>query len=382
MIKIPSGVQLSVKIIMYSLIGFMVLINAIIWVASHERDEATISQAQLYIETKNKVAAIGELHEETEISGNKRRVERSFSSGFSMLSEEAVLSSSERTESNINPTLASAEVKDSIHIDEEPRVAKVESAVQENLAESQDVKAVFEKVKSLSTDYKSYRDSCIDTELISRWRNSYFPKGGIRALYCNLKSEISFAVIRKAVGEDVFANTDSHKVPNLYSKNQFGHYNKKFLEKIYSLLDEIESDGSYKSLQPVYDTYFRDLFRIYYTVYKSLNINSAFRKAVFFEYQNSISNNLSINVYKFTECPNIQAYWPNEYKIEWSMQYYVSSTAVYFWLRRGMDDTEVKMFDILKRAIYLYDRNFISAVEQVVVDRNLIGEICYRPVYD
>jgi len=245
-----------------------------------------------------------------------------------------------------------------------------------------DYSTLYEKVKQISIDYKKYRDACTDSELILRWRSQYFPTGGVRTLYCNLKSEISMKYIQEVVGEHMFTNVANHETPNLYSTDQFGHYNKKFLDKIYLIVDDLESSKAYTSLQPFYDMYFRDLFRIYYTAYKSLNINPEFRKTAFNEYKKSILDKEGIDIYKFVECPNIHAYWPTETKIEWGMKYYVSSTAIYFWLRRSIDGTEVIIFDILKKTIGLFDADFMSSVEQVVVDEDLKGEECYRPVYD
>ena len=183
----------------------------------------------------------------------------------------------------------------------------------------------------------------------------YFPNGGIRSVYCHLKTIVDYRRIARTFGKAVFL--DGPHTPDalrLDARLDFGRYNPDFVRWLVETAMPAASDPGFRErTQAVYDRFLRPLARTVYTVHEHLFADPAFLKREKATLLRKMADR-TLEPYhyeKYYDFANIEA-GPHDAN--------VVKTTVAFWIRRSIDGTEPIFFDGLRKLILTYDSGYLE----------------------
>jgi len=185
---------------------------------------------------------------------------------------------------------------------------------------------------------------------------TFLPELGIRGKYYLNKNIINLLSIAKIVGEPVFISGPHKKEMNFRSE-EFGTYNPKFLQKLYSLLKELLSDKKFKEKSSaLYDTEFKKYLQTMMHAYEYVIENEENKTAAVANYKQFLSENPSNAGFNMLEYFRDFTDYFSENGYDW----YELSTAATFWTRRAMDNSEKEFINLLNLVIESYNRSFLE----------------------
>ncbi len=237
-----------------------------------------------------------------------------------------------------------------------------------NIPESEKpVKELSEKINVMATQWeKMHNDTELDYESIQSW----IPESGIRGRYQIAKKVISIAMLESIVGEKVFLN-ETHKQGISYTNaTEFGHYNPNFLLKTHKILAQIFGNKALiANIQPFYDNELKQYLRTFFLSYKP----AANKQTVINGYLSAIdktapSSSAASSFISQKTSSNIppslflQESFRNFSDSMETQGYDVYETAVCsgFWIRRSIDGTEDKFFQLLMLVLNTFDVDFVK----------------------
>jgi hypothetical protein len=205
----------------------------------------------------------------------------------------------------------------------------------------------------------------------------YFPNGGIQNFYCHLKNFSNLPEVESFFGSPIFLK-GPHKEGFLIlnSQDEFGYYNPEFPKFLRKYFLPAGKNQTFRDItQPVFDSSVRPLARIMFLTYLKLNSNPVYFTKERIRYRELLeSKRLDPFYYEkyysflypnFTDQPDIRiaskfARFQDLNPLDYDGN--VVKTAVFFWIRRGIDGTDKEFFAGLGELMEIYDQNFIKSL--------------------
>jgi len=210
---------------------------------------------------------------------------------------------------------------------------------------------------------QNFNTSFLNCDLDPEKMTSWITDAGIRRFYYCLSSEISIEVIENYIGEKIFLNKVHDGGLNYNSKNEFGHYNPKFLVKLQKEILSLSENQTFLKLgQEIYDNYFKKTARIYYLAYKYVNSDKKNKKQIIKTYK----KNIKIQTEEMNYETDGSFYLQEEFRFfaekkeREGYDVYEGFTAPGFWIRRSIDKTDDEFFELLTLTLGLFDVDFIK----------------------
>jgi uncharacterized protein YecT (DUF1311 family) len=184
----------------------------------------------------------------------------------------------------------------------------------------------------------------------------YFPNGGIRSIYCHLKTILDYGRMARLFGKAVFLDgPHTTEALRLDARLDFGRYNPDFVRWLVETAVPAASDPGFRDrTQPVYDRFLRPLARTVYAVHEHLFADPAFldrEKATILK--KMADGTLEPYHYEgYYDFANLHA-GPHDGN--------VVKTTVAFWIRRAIDGTDDLFYDGLRKLMLTYDPGYLEA---------------------
>lgn len=195
----------------------------------------------------------------------------------------------------------------------------------------------------------------------------YWPKGGLRNTYSHISTFITYKLLSERYARPIFlAGPHSATAMDLNSISSFGYYDPKFPQWLASQLTELLSDSSLvNSTRPMFEKYLTELGLLYFESYNYLKANPKLKAQLLAEYRQEINSTSPKPGYYYWLA------WLSSNKedsdVVWMMKQldkrYDSnraSSAVYFWIRRSIDGTELGFFECLMKVLLAYEASTVS----------------------
>jgi hypothetical protein len=242
---------------------------------------------------------------------------------------------------------------------------------------------IVDKLKLASAAAASAQKDKITSMFAASWKSAVYFKEwdrntygdnwvfGARTFYNKMKPVMSLDSAQSlAAPERVFV-AGPHQNEFVLNASDFGRYNPKFVEFLLTYAVPAAGDESLRRLtQPVYDSYFKDAARVYYGTYHYLRGDPAMLQQVIEGYSAAVAKDRAASP-KSTGLPNLylrqafeklarsygqrrlfsQPAQPGE-----NLNYYTASVAPGFWVRRTIDGTAAKFYELLEKLLDTYDR--------------------------
>jgi hypothetical protein len=228
---------------------------------------------------------------------------------------------------------------------------------------------------------------------------------GPRALYCQIKPFVDYSKLIVISGLPIFKEGGPHTISSLNFEGgyEFGYYNPEFLTWIQEKVVIDPADSIFKQqIQSAYNERIRVVARAFYQTHKILFATpeefEAFKKkyevvqkineqrfdrtplefeVIKREYQDHIKNE-SVPAEDVGDKLQENFRWLADYLAtqnensfegeERDHYWYLAIVSGGFWVRRSIDGTEEKFFDILTQLLEIYDSKWLS--EQKLLDTN------------
>lgn len=202
---------------------------------------------------------------------------------------------------------------------------------------------------------------------------------GIRWLYCHWANSMNLETIFNILGEPLFVKGPHKKTANFNAKSSFGYYNPKLIQKVKSLiLYGLLTDSTFIVLtQFTYNQYLKAMSRSYYLTYHWLQISEEWlmnplavkyshkpsaminMKSLKARYLQSLSTGNPVDLGEAVRAPTEaldKQYQGHINELSW----YHINTALSWWVRRNIDQTDIIFYEILREIIKVYDPEFIK----------------------
>jgi len=178
---------------------------------------------------------------------------------------------------------------------------------------------------------------------------------GFRSKYAIAKKYASLEMLETAFGVPVFNRGPHGKDMDFNSKTAFGYYNPEFISRLHDALKIAFNIPVFKSAaQKFYRANLKDMAHIYHDTYEYLhsdfsNDMDKYRA----DYLQSISTPEGTSegsmqgTFDNFDIRKFDASLNSKSEKEQSFNYYDSATAAPFWVRRSIDKTDRKIFDLL-----------------------------------
>lgn len=200
----------------------------------------------------------------------------------------------------------------------------------------------------------------------------YFPGGGMRNMYCHILNFMNYGQFAELIGLPVFVSgPHSARELNLSSPDQFGHYNREFVNRLGSVLIPGESDAVFRAAtQGTYDAHLRKLARIFYVTYRKLKANQSFMEREKTNYLGMIRlrtlDHYHYEKYFYFMNPDYPGGGHGEsylmdHGFDGGWDGNVVKTCVAFWIRRSIDGTAEDFFNGLEKLLRTYDGTFLAS---------------------
>ncbi|MEM7373423.1 MAG: caspase family protein [Bacteroidota bacterium] len=198
---------------------------------------------------------------------------------------------------------------------------------------------------------------------------------GIRALYKKLKLLMSLKKAQSLSPIPIFVK-GPHGEDFDTQADEFGYYNPAFLKWARNHVIPAKNNAMLRTLtQPFYDSFMRDMARVYYLVYHYLRKHADFRNRVAQEYivfcetEEVVSESNrrmgyfgggNFFIRQFGSYANQHEQWLESHM--GSMAIYHWDVAAGFWIRRQIDTTSTAFFEILEELLQTYDPDWLKDV--------------------
>lgn len=183
----------------------------------------------------------------------------------------------------------------------------------------------------------------------------YWPDGGIQIAYYHLATFVSYKTISHLCPYSVFrSGPHGTNNLNLSASQTFGHYNPKFLQWLQDHLLEILQDKRFvKSTRDNFQTYLGNTAQTYWATYTVLNQHPNELNTLLADYKQRLQDRAVPEDYYYNIAwqENSDQY-DSLRELSASYDMNVVAPAVYFWLRRRLDNTDNQVFSMLE---YLLD---------------------------
>jgi hypothetical protein len=202
---------------------------------------------------------------------------------------------------------------------------------------------------------------------------------GIRWLYCHWSNSMNLETIFNILGEPLFVKGPHKKTAHFNAKSSFGYYNPKLIQKVKSLiLYGLLADHTFIVLtQMTYNKYLRAMLRSYYLAYNWLQISEEWlmnplavkyshkssaminMRSLKTRYLQSLSTGMPVDLGEAVRAPTEaldKKYKGHINELSW----YHINTALSWWIRRNIDQTDIIFYEILRESIKVYDPEFVK----------------------
>lgn len=189
----------------------------------------------------------------------------------------------------------------------------------------------------------------------------YWPNGGLRNFYCHALTTMAYQAVVKLAGVSPFVRGPHGQFGGNLSLNDprdFGRYNPAFVQ---FLVDNAIPGASDQTLrvdtQSLYDSYVRQLARVYFVVHARLEAKPAWKKQMRNEYMRVMDE----------KKPDWGSYYDKfstflgEADSDWGgYDPNLQSASVAWWLRRDVDKTAPLFFEGLTKLLKTYDATWLE----------------------
>jgi hypothetical protein len=195
---------------------------------------------------------------------------------------------------------------------------------------------------------------------------------GARVFYAKMKPIMNLDVMKSLSPEPVFLS-GPHGSDFNFSASDFGHYNPRFLDWAQRYAVPAADDPVLRQFtQPMYDRYIRALARGYYDTYHYLQQQPDVLARVVRGYQEVVDTDRKRGL-KSSGIPSLYRQAFDQYarsygKRGWfsrpaqpgtDLDFYYAGTAAGFWVRRTIDGTAQKWYQLLENLIGTYDPRWL-----------------------
>ncbi len=204
----------------------------------------------------------------------------------------------------------------------------------------------------------------------------YHPGGGMRAFYCHMLSQLSYAGLQERSPHAVFlSGPHTSQALTLDDPRAFGHYNPAFVQWLgENLIPAADDPALRERTQGLYDQYISPLARTHYLTWRKLNApqnaDCTAKERARYERFMQTGEGVTWGAYyerwfyylddKFCR----KADDPNHafsHDFGEGVSGNVVKTTVGFWLRRSIDGTDDEFYAALIRLLETYDAAWLSA---------------------
>jgi hypothetical protein len=203
---------------------------------------------------------------------------------------------------------------------------------------------------------------------LDRERDGTWFHFGLRFQYAVLKDYASLEKIQAATKLDVFKSGPHDNGLNYSSKKDFGHYNPAFVKQTFQTLKRLSAVPGFKKLgQQIYDDQLSGMAKSYYKAYQF--INSSPQIPAYPRNSSKTATSLEDVIQTYKNKMQIEDEDAGDYIQEVfrpyadsaekaDLDWYLSSVAAGFWVRRKIDGTDKDFFALLEYVIATYDAEF------------------------
>jgi hypothetical protein len=199
-----------------------------------------------------------------------------------------------------------------------------------------------------------------------------WPQGGLRNTYYHLSTFVAYKLLADRFGRPVFVSgPHSRSSLDLHSVNSFGHYDPEFPKWLSGQLVEISSDPSLvNSTRPMFEKYLQTQALLYFDAYNYLKLNPKLKTWLQDGYTEGLrKGSLRPGTYSWLDWLSTSGKWETQ-DVAWMMagldeKYGLNrtSSAVYFWIRRSIDGTELGFFECLMKVLLAYSPAVVANVQ-------------------
>ena len=186
----------------------------------------------------------------------------------------------------------------------------------------------------------------------------YWPNGGIQIAYYHLATFATYEILSTLSPYPVFTSgPHGSRYLDLDSRFTHGHYNKDFLRWFQEHLETILQDSEFvNATQGKFKQYLANTLSAYQATYLALAENPDEFNTLLKDYQTRIENrSLPESYYYNIAWSDAEEKYLFLKALNNSYSSNVVAPAVYFWLRRHMDDTHEEMFSIIDSLLKSYN---------------------------
>lgn len=216
--------------------------------------------------------------------------------------------------------------------------------------------------------------SNLSTIPITKINERYWPNGSTHTILSQLLKEISFSYIANLYKKPIFRQGPhgDHQL-NLSSQSSFGFYEPEFLLWLENHLTVTMKDEQFISMsKSMVDKYLINTVHLYIMSYHYLKDNPDIYSNLFDNYQSqyhnqAIKDNHHYAFYTNSKSPITQYEWftinlQNSFNSD-GYKYVAVGSAIFFWMRRGMDGTDQQFITLLKEFYGAYNLQKLLEIE-------------------
>jgi hypothetical protein len=186
----------------------------------------------------------------------------------------------------------------------------------------------------------------------------YWPDGGLQSVYYRLQNFISYHNLGKLSPYPIFVSGPHGKQDlRLNERFNFGHYNPQFLNWFNTQLVKILQNGSViQNTKKKFEKYLGKTAMSYWATYKTLNQYPDELNSLLHDYKTKIDNGtLPERYYEQISYNGAAKKYKSLKALFNSYDINIINSAVYFWLRRNIDNTDQLFFAILENLLGAYE---------------------------
>ncbi|MFT4626284.1 MAG: hypothetical protein ACI8PZ_004961 [Myxococcota bacterium] len=193
----------------------------------------------------------------------------------------------------------------------------------------------------------------------------YFPRGGLRILWCHAREDLSLAQVAVLAGTPVWVSGPHQRRKGLDLENlrAFGHYDPAFVRTLPSFALPGATDDAFRiASQPTYDKVLKERARLAWRVHAKLMSNPECAERERAAYQADMRSSTPTQGYYERWYGFLDpAFCTGEGHGAAGMDGNVTKTLTAWWLRRTMDGTASAWHDALRALLAAYDAEFLAS---------------------
>tara|TARA_R110002096_G_scaffold91625_1_gene207237 strand:- start:8172 stop:8945 length:774 start_codon:yes stop_codon:yes gene_type:complete len=190
---------------------------------------------------------------------------------------------------------------------------------------------------------------------------TWLPERGVRGLFNQVGGNLSLATFQKLVKGPLFLEGphDGGAI-NCESEAEFGRYNPVAVAKLAKICRELTGDASFvAATQESYDSHVKRLVQTYYEAALVCQANPQWMETAREEYLKRVRMRLA-GGFEFGLDRQFSDFAERSLGLDW----YEANTAVGFWLRRSIDQSEAHFFSGVESLLQAYDPNYLKERKQ------------------